>query len=144
LKQAALPKEARLPLEIRAFFDSYRDAFDRLDGDALAAHFAVPSGIVSDGAYVHWLSLKSVRENMRALCKQYADNGYVSARYEPATFLELGDDCAIADIVWTISCTKGREPWRFNTTYNLLRTREGWRVLLCTAYQEKRLDRRGA
>jgi hypothetical protein len=128
-----------LPLEIRAFFESYRAAFDRLDGDAVAAHFAVPSGIVSEGRYVHWASLRSVSENMRALCKRYAANGYASAHFESSALIDQGEDCAVADIAWTIERTENREPWRFNTTYNLLRTREGWRVLLCTAYQEKRL-----
>lgn len=57
-----------LPPEIRAFFDRYRDAFDRLDGDAIAQLYAVPVGIVTGGAYRHWPDFESIRGNMAALC----------------------------------------------------------------------------
>jgi len=128
-----------LPDDIRDFFDRYREAFDRMDGDAIAALYSVPSGIVSDGVYLHWPSAAPIRENMRALCELYSDNGYSRALYAAAAFLPQGSDNAIADVVWTIERRGERAAWRFNTTYNLLRTPDGWRVLLCTAYQEKRL-----
>ena len=49
-------------------------------------------------------------------------------------------DLTNADLRWTIEWRDG-QPWRFNTTYNLVRSADGWRVLLCTAYTEARLHR---
>jgi hypothetical protein len=129
-----------MPAEIRAFFEHYREAFDRLDGEAVARLFAVPSGIASDSGYTHWPTFEPIRANMVALCALYRENGYASAMFEPVTFLAQGENYAIADISWNIERSGQREPWRFHTTYNLMRTAEGWRVLLCTAYSEKGLN----
>jgi Domain of unknown function (DUF4440) len=127
-----------MPRDILAFFERYRDAFNSLDGDAIARLYAVPSGIASDSGYTHWPTFESVRDNMVALCKLYRDNGYASAHFMPQAFLPQGNDFAVADLTWTIQRTEGLEPWRFNTSYNLMRTAHGWRILLCTAYSEQK------
>lgn len=129
-----------MPDEIRAFFDRYRDAFNALDSEAVARLYAVPSGILSGQQYTHWPAFEPIAENMSALCKLYAEHGFSSASYEPSALIEQGERCAVVDLSWVIERTDGQEPWRFNRTYNLLRTSEGWRVLLCTAYEEARLN----
>ena len=129
-----------MPAEIRAFFERYREAFDQFDGEAVARLHAVPSGIASDSGYTHWPTFEAIRANMVALCALYRENGYASAAFEPVAFLAQGENYAVADISWNIERSGQREPWRFNTTYNLMRTAKGWRVLLCTAYSEKRLN----
>lgn len=126
--------------DIREFFERYRAAFNRLDGEAVARLYAVPSGIASDKGYTHWPSFEPVRDNMVALCELYRANGFSAATFETASFLAQGENNAIADLSWRVDRVNGEAPWQFNTTYNLIRTAEGWRVLLCTAYQERRLD----
>lgn len=129
-----------LPPEIRAFFNLYRDAFNRLDGDAVARLYHVPCGIVSASGYTHWASFEPISGNMAALCTLYADQGFVAANYVPHAFIAQGSDFAIADLCWTIRRNSGREPWEFHTTYNLVCTTGGWRILLCTAYEEQKLN----
>ena len=129
-----------MPAEIRAFFNAYCAAFNTLDGAAVARLFAIPSGIASDLGYIHWPTYEAVRDNMTALCTRYRDNGYGSASFEPAAFIPQGERFAVADIRWRIERSGQEAPWEFNTTYNLIRTAEGWRVLLCTAYSEQRLN----
>ena len=128
-----------MPAEIRAFFESYKSAFDALDGEAVARLYAVPSGIASDTGYTHWPTAEPIRKNMVALCELYRENGYVSAEFAPSAFIAQGEHFGVADIEWKIRWRE-KEPSRFNTTYNLMRSGEGWRVLLCTAYSEKRLN----
>ena len=128
-----------MPNDIRKFFEDYRDAFNRLDGDAVARLYAVPSGIAQDAKYEHWASFEPIKNNMVALCGLYRDRSYQRASFELGTFLPQGEAFAIADLKWRIEWGSGHEPWRFNTTYNLVRTQEGWRVLLCTAYSENKL-----
>ena len=125
-----------LPPEIGAFFDRYRDAFNRLDGEAVARCFALPSGILMGGSYVHWPDLEVVRDNMLRLCAQYRSHGYRQARYEIAWGTMLGPDACIVALAWQIDRHGELEPWRFHTAYNLARSPEGWRILLCTAYEE--------
>ena len=76
---------------------------------------------------------------MVQLCEQYRKGGYRAARYEPAAFILQGERAAVVDVAWHVDRAPGDEPWRFHTTYNLVRAEAGWRVLLCTAYEEKPL-----
>ena len=128
-----------MPAEIRAFLESYRASFNALDGDAVARLYAVPSGIASNTGYTHWPALDPIRQNMMALCRLYQENGFVSAQFELMTFISQGEDFGVADLAWQIQWRE-KEPSRFGTTYNLMKTVDGWRVLLCTAYSEEKLN----
>jgi hypothetical protein len=128
-----------IPRSIREFLDRYRDAFDRLDGDAVARLYAVPSGIVTQAGHRQWPDFESIRDDMTQLCEQYRSHGYRRARYEPASFVLQGERSAVVDVAWSIERGPGEEDWRFHTTYNLIRGRSGWKVLLCTAYEEQPL-----
>ena len=128
-----------MPQEVTAFFKSYRDAFNALNGRGVAELYAEPSGIAQDGVYTHWSSRESVEQNMTALCELYQKRGFVRADFEPGHFLDQGPNHAIADLLWRIEWAGEQAPWQFNTSYNLVRTGEGWRVLLCTAYTEATL-----
>ncbi|WP_432723813.1 hypothetical protein R0381_000776 [Jeongeupia wiesaeckerbachi] len=130
----------RLPAAIAQFFEQYRAAFNRLDGEAIAQLYAAPSGIVTDEGYTHWPDFNAVKSNMIALCTQYRDSGYLEARFAPSAFLAQGQHHAVVDVCWSIRRSTDLPPWQFNTTYNLRHTREGWRIQLCTAYEEKRLN----
>jgi uncharacterized protein (TIGR02246 family) len=125
--------------EITALFENYQTAFNRLDGEAVADLYAVPSGIASDAGYTHWATREPIAKNMVALCEQYRKKGFASAVFQVAAFLPQGENFAIADLAWTILWTDGQGDWHFNTTYNIFRTPDGWRVLLCTAYSETKL-----
>jgi hypothetical protein len=89
-----------MPPAIRTFFESYREAFNRLDGEAVARLYAVPSGIVSDRGYTHWSSFEPIVENMVALCKLYGESGFASTTFEPVAFIAQGEELAVADVSW--------------------------------------------
>lgn len=131
-----------MPTEIHQFLEVYRDAFNSLDGEAVARLYAVPSGIAQDGKYTHWTEFEPIARNMVALCNLYRERGYAMAEFEVGTVLQQGADYAVVDLRWRITWSSGAEPWQFNTTYNLVRTPHGWRILLCTAYSEAALHRR--
>jgi hypothetical protein len=129
-----------MPRDVMSFFEQYRDAFDHLDGNAVAALYCVPSAIADQRGLTSWTSREPIIENMTTLCQLYQSNGYKSAHFVPGQYFLQGSDFAVADVEWTIERQGNLEPWRFRTTYNLRRTEDGWRVLLCTAYEEKRLN----
>lgn len=130
-----------VPGDIITFVEGYRDAFNKLDGVAVAQWYAVPSGIASDTGYTHWPSREPVERNMVALCQLYRDNGFAAAQCAIERYLPQGNQYAVVDVHWRVDRVNGREPWVFSTTYNLMQTPQGWRVLLCTAYSEKPLNR---
>ena len=130
-----------VPGDIITFVEGYRDAFNALDGAAVAQQYAVPSGIASDTGYTHWPSREPIERNMVALCQLYRDNGFAATHCTIERYLPQGTQYAVVDLHWHVDRVNGQEPWVFNTTYNLMQTTQGWRVLLCTAYSEKPLNR---
>lgn len=98
----------------------------------------MPSAIAQGREFTHWPTREPIAQNMVALCGLYQGKGYVRATYVPERFFAQGADYAVADLMWRIDWAEGA-PWLFNTTYNLVRTASGWRVLLCTAYTEDKL-----
>ena len=130
-----------MPREIRAFFEQYREAFNALDGSAVADLYAEPSGIAQDGIYTYWPDRQLVERNMTALCKTYRDKGFIRADFEPGQTIDQGEKHCVADVQWLIEWNGDQAPWTFKTTYNLVRTGKGWRILLCTAYSEAALHK---
>lgn len=123
-----------MPAEIAAFFDSYRDAFDRLDADGIAGHFALPSMLI-DGETRVWARRDEIVANMDGLLGLYRNSGYASAAYTVEELLWQGKENAVVNIRWIIA-RHGAAAWRFCTGYNLRRFVDGWKIVACTAYEE--------
>jgi len=121
--------------DVQRFFDAYRDAFNRLDPVAIAAHFAVPSMLTSTGGDALWTDAAQIQRNMVVLCDRYRAAGFVAARYEPLHDLDLPPDHVVAHLRWTVE-RRDLPPWSFRTGYHLRRRAETWRILLCIAYEE--------
>ena len=135
------PPLPTIPQDVAAFFERYRDSFNALDGAAIADLYAEPSAMAQGGTLTHWPTRALVRDNMVALCSIYRNKEYGHADFELTSFIAQGSQYAIADLRWRISWLDAAEPWAFRTTYNLVRTDSGWKVLLCTAYEEDRFHR---
>ena len=128
--------------ETQAFFETYRDAFNRLDGDAVADLWHSSSGISDSGgedghARLTWWSEDApMRTNHRALCDVYRHNDYQSADFELESFVPLGPNHAFAHVHWTLKRHDGSLLQQFHTGYQLMRTAKGPQVLLAVAHQE--------
>ena len=122
--------------EVEGFFQVYRDAFNALDGDAVAELWHVPSGITDKQSTVWWTDDAPMRANHHALCNIYRDLNYGRADPEITAFHPLGDDHAFADVRWTLLRQDGSILQQFGTGYHLIRGPRGPQVLLCTAYGE--------
>ena len=126
--------------ETTAFFDGYRDAFNRLDGDAVADLWHSASGIADTrdgvGRLTWWPTDEPMRANHRALCEVYRQAAYGSAAFEIKQHEALGPNHAFARLAWRITCRDGTLLQAFGTGYQLLRTAAGPRVLLATAFEE--------
>ncbi len=122
--------------EIEVFFNAYRDAFNRLDGDAVADLWHLPCGI-TDGREVTWWSDDApMRANHRALCAVYAAADYARADFKILHSHAMGADDAFVHIDWALQRHDGTLLQRFGTGYNLRRTPAGPKVLLATAFEE--------
>ena len=128
--------------EVQAFFEIYRDAFNRLDGDAVAELWHTPSAITNtrSGAAMAQLTLwhddAPMRANHRALCEIYRGNGYHHADFALVDCVSLGAHHAFANLHWTLWRNDGSPLQDFHAGYNLLRTAAGPKVVLVTQYEE--------
>ena len=128
--------------ETQAFFETYRDAFNRLDGDAVADLWHPQSGITDSGGAEHtarltwWPEDAPMRANHVALCAAYRGNDYGRADFAIEQHLPLGPNHAFAHLRWTLTRSDGSLLQQFHTGYQLMRTASGPRVLLAVAHQE--------
>jgi hypothetical protein len=128
--------------DVQGFFDSYRDAFNRLDGDAVADLWHHSSGIADNqgpggsAQLTWWPDDAPMRANQRALCERYRRHGYARADFQIEQHLPLGPHHAFAHLHWTLSRADGTVLQQFHTGYQLMRTAAGPKVLLAVAHQE--------
>ncbi|MEO8383597.1 MAG: hypothetical protein ABI583_00035 [Betaproteobacteria bacterium] len=126
-----------MPAEIHDFFSAYRDAFNRLDGHAVSAHYAVPAMIAHASGNAVFADMDSLNANNLALCAQYAASGFQRADFRERSYVQQGNDFCVADLAWEIT-RSDQAAQRFNTSYSLRRTSETWKVFCVTAYEERR------
>lgn len=127
--------------EVQAFFERYRDAFDRLDGDAVAALWHAGGCGIADtrdgcGRLTWWPQPEPMRDNQRALCEAYRRSGYDHASFDIDAHVPMGPDHVFVRVQWQLHAADGRVLQRFGTGYQLMRGAQGPCVLLCTAFQE--------
>lgn len=128
--------------EVRVFFEGYRDAFDRLDGDAVAALWHAPSAITDASGdegrarITLWNDAAPMRDNMVRLCEAYRAAGYARATFAIEQFVALGAAHAFARLRWQLWRGDGALLQGFRTGYLLLRTGAGPRVFVVVAYDE--------
>lgn len=128
--------------EIQSFFSGYCAAYNRFDAAEIARHFALPSMLV-DKNLVIWTTEDEISENMRRLLAVYRDGGYKHATYTIEGTMVQGDDNVVVNVSWHIE-RSDKAPWSFCTGYNLRRVNNGrWKIILCTAYDERRVRNRG-
>ncbi len=122
--------------DLERLFASYVSAFDRLDPEAIAAHYALPSMLCTNTGRVVWPDAAAIVENMRQVCEAYRGAGYRHASYEIVSVAERGTAHAVVDLMWTVERGGRLTPWRFRTGYDLQRQANEWRIVLCVAYEE--------
>ena len=126
--------------EVTGFFETYRDAFNRLDGDAVADLWHAASGIADSrdglGRLTWWPDDAPMRANHRALCEVYRQADYGRADFEIVHHEPMGANHAYAHLKWTLQRRDGSPLQTFGTGYQLMRSASGPKVLLATAFEE--------
>jgi len=122
--------------DLRSFFESYRDAFNGLDAEAITGHYCVPSMLTNRQGQVVWTETPQIHANMIAICEYYRASGFVSAQFEPLECIDQPPDHAVVELLWTIQRSDNRPSVPFRTGYNVRRQSTAWGILLCTAYDE--------
>lgn len=129
--------------EATAFFERYREVFDRLDGNTVADCWHVPSSIADShgtgGAprVTVYADDAALRANMMALCEVYRRNGFAACDFRLVEHVPLGAQHAFALVHWGLKRADGSCLQSFHTGYQLARTAAGVRVLMAVAFEER-------
>jgi hypothetical protein len=126
-----------MPADVLAFFVTYRDAFNRLDGRAVSAHYDRPAMIIHASGNGVLADEPALNANNMALCEQYQKSGFLRAEFAERAFLPLGEDFCVVDLTWSIE-RRDQAPQQFNTGYSLAKRDGAWKVAAVTAYEERR------
>ena len=129
--------EPTMPADVEIFFSHYRDAFNRLDGRAVSAHYDHPAMIIDDGGNSVFADTDSLDANNIVLCAHYARDGFVRADFVERAYLPQGARFCVVDLAWTIQ-RREQASQKFNTSYALAKRAGHWKVAMVTAYEERR------
>ena len=126
---------------VDAFFASYRDAFERGDARGIAAHFAYPAHIMSEGDGIELLPVADEdewRRQIERLLAAYSTIGVASARLRHVTATALSSALVQAVVQWGLHDGAGELLYRFDACYTLANVQG---VLRITALAHNELPR---
>ena len=108
---------------ISDFFDSYRQAFERFDVDAIADHFTFPLQVAGDSEPVDLRCVESRDEwleTLTMLIDLYKGFGVTTATVLESTVTTLSDRIAHAAMHWSLRDGSDQEVYDFKGVYTLV------------------------
>jgi uncharacterized NTF2-like protein DUF6841 len=118
--------------ELAEFFAEYAARYMASDVDAISAVYEAPLLAVREGRAIHLPDRTAVREHLAELMNAYAAAGAARADVAELDVLPLGTSSAIATVRWEVLDAAGTLLRDFRSTYQLLHTDGGWRILSYT------------
>lgn len=121
-----------MPESLHQFFDSYRDAWNSLNGEAIATHYAASTNILDGDGYAVYASYKDLVEKFSANCAAFAALGYTGSRYAEEACIKSGETGVTVDLAWQADLAEGVRS--FGTTYTCLELNGQWQIVCAIAY----------
>jgi ketosteroid isomerase-like protein len=125
--------DSELTSDVRAFFDRYKDAFDAIDGQRIAALYHIPTVTMRGDGSIH--SLQSRQELARffqGVADDYQKDGYAGGRFDELQVSSIGGRSALATMDWQMQRRDGSLIRKWRQSYNLVRAGTGWQILVST------------
>ena len=87
-----------MPNDLNDFFSDYRDAFARLDADAIASLYTMPCGIQSFDQVSYWSTRATFVPVMTGLCERYRAGGIQNIAFRENAYVPQGENGAFVDL----------------------------------------------
>lgn len=110
----------------------YARRYSARDLDGVTELCLWPFLAIREGVPIHLVDRAAVRDHFMAMIDAYRDAGYASFRPVAIDTRELGEGAAFTTVRWHALDTDGNVGRDTLTTYHLLATRDGWRLLSYT------------
>jgi hypothetical protein len=117
---------------VESLIHEYARRYSARDVDGVTGLCLWPFVAIREGATIHLADRETVRDHFTAMIDAYRDAGY--AGFAPVTIdtRRLGERAAFATVRWHALDGEGQVARDTQTTYHLLATPDGWRILSYT------------
>lgn len=122
--------------ELAPFFARYAERYMASDVGAIGAMYEAPLVALRDGDVIHLPDRPAVHEHLAELMAAYARSGATRADIAELDVTELGRSSAFATVHWLVRDADGAVIKDFRTTYHLVSTGDGLRILSYTNHDD--------
>jgi hypothetical protein len=122
----------RLEGEVRSFLESYNKAFRSIDGARIAAFFHSPCVTLRGDGSIHCLTSDDAGPFFQGVAQTYFREGYRDARFKVLQVVPIGGRSALVTVDWELLRDDGSVIRGWRQSYNLVRTKDAWRILVST------------
>src|SRR5215213_8307402 len=121
-----------MTVTIDSLIHEYARRYSAREVDGVTELCLWPFVAIREGAAIHLAHRDAVRDHFTTMINAYRDAGYAS--FAPVTIdtRRLGDRAAFATVRWRALDGEGQVARDTQTTYHLLATPDGWRILSYT------------
>ena len=117
---------------VEAFIHEYARSYSARDVEGVTGLCLWPFLAIREGAPIHLPDRDAVTDHFKAMIDAYAEAGYARFAAVEIDTRALGDRAAFATVRWHALDAGGTVARDTHTTYHLLLTAEGWRMLSYT------------
>jgi len=122
-----------LTSDVRAFFETYQEAFDSIDGQRIAALYCIPAVTMRADGSIHILqSRDELARFFQGVADTYQRDGYAGGRFEEFQVTPIGGRSALVTMEWVMLRRDGSLIRKWRQSYNLVRAGSAWQILVST------------
>lgn len=125
--------ESALTTTLEAFFTDYNTAFRTIEGRRIAPFYHAPClTLRGDGSFLLLRERQDIENFFQKVADTYKSDGYSDGAFSNFSATPLGGRSALATMDWELRRHDGSPIRQWRQSYNLLRTIEGWKIVLST------------
>jgi hypothetical protein len=117
---------------VDALIDDYTRRYTAHDADGVTGLCLWPFLAIREGSPIHLADRNAVRDHFDTIMDAYRDAGYADFSPVEIDTRQLGGAAAFTTVRWHALDTEGNVVRDTQTTYHLLKTAAGWRLLSYT------------
>jgi hypothetical protein len=121
-----------MTVTINSLIHEYARRYSAREVDGVTELCLWPFVAIREGAAIHLADRDAVRDHFTTMIDAYRDAGYASFAAVAIDTRQLGGRAAFATVRWHALGTDGEVARDTQTTYHLLVTPDGWRILSYT------------
>jgi ketosteroid isomerase-like protein len=131
------PSDLNQDDRLRAFFESYRSAWERRDIDEILAMYDRPLMTLRLDGTLHCLHDETeLRRVFVAALDRYVATGYETLELTVDNIVMAGQTATLVAVTWTLRSAPDVVVMKFRQTYNVRTTPDGWKIYASTQHIE--------